>query len=591
MSSKHMVEQGVDFNSASENVVCEDSQKDPLDNCSREEEPSSFAFLESCFGFKNSEHDSKIIPQHANLNLNEETDISEGREANQGSQGNRPCNAESPIVVKSGCESISRDQDKKEADGEKTRLLSVFYNKIPSSLVPEMQSEQIGSTSATEEQNGDTTSTETQNESGITRKSITPLLSCQKLQKKLQPVVLLKTKEPCTKERMFHCAKCKETAQSLDQLIEHHHGTHPNTDFQYCLTCGFYFTNDSFAWQHLCNQTEQNGYHLSRPTQLHANSSLERPNAKYKCEYCGKPFFKRIRKEEHEHRHRTVTPHRCDNCGLYFTQFGTLNRHKKRVQCFPLIMAPNKQSEVTSNTSLLKESVTPLVDTSLSKLLDCFVKLVDCMKNQIPLPITCQVCGRSFRLRAQLNTHLRTHANEKPFECSACLKAFKYPWNLKRHKREQCTGHSISQEGSSLMENKTQGQFKCPICPRMFKQSYTRLRHLREQCLKEYTRTGSGKVNNRYKCPLCNQTFSLASNRSRHIRIVCFKQYKLLGNSQTNKEAQEDLAELVNLQQHERSHKSEFQCQVCNRGFVSLFALLGQNIGKSTLNRKKNSHH
>uniref|UniRef100_A0A8C1XNM7 C2H2-type domain-containing protein n=1 Tax=Cyprinus carpio TaxID=7962 RepID=A0A8C1XNM7_CYPCA len=72
------------------------------------------------------------------------------------------------------------------------------------------------------------------------------------------------------------------------------------------------------------------------------------------------------------------------------------------------------------------------------ELRNCFVKLMDvCKTSQSPERMHCQVCGKTFRLRAQLNAHLRSHSDEKPFKCDNCEKAFKYTWNLNKHKRER----------------------------------------------------------------------------------------------------------------------------------------------------------
>uniref|UniRef100_A0A672QTP9 Uncharacterized LOC107595368 n=1 Tax=Sinocyclocheilus grahami TaxID=75366 RepID=A0A672QTP9_SINGR len=113
-----------------------------------------------------------------------------------------------------------------------------------------------------------------------------------------------------------------------------------------------------------------------------------------------------------EHYHCMHSLHKsqyCLSCESYFT--GVLTEKKHKATCTPLILDPFLQTADHS------ESIHE--------------------KNDIPDVVETVVCGKTFRLRAQLNAHLRSHSDEKPFKCDNCEKAFKYTWNLNKHKREQ----------------------------------------------------------------------------------------------------------------------------------------------------------
>ncbi|KAK2903063.1 hypothetical protein Q8A67_007776 [Cirrhinus molitorella] len=359
----------------------------------------------------------------------------------------------------------------------------------------------------------------------IASKHSLPYFKTQK--RKLQPVVLLKTTERKTcNEKKYHCFECQESTQSVDELIEHYHSMHSLQKSQYCPTCESYFTGGTLAGQHFCGKIELNDQIKSPPSYT---KMLTGEKAKFICKYCNKSFVRQPYYEEHMLKHRVVTQHRCEICGLYFPNAHKRLSHKRKGTCTPLILDPFLETANHSESSHEESDIPGVVETvvetdSKVELRNCFVKLMDvCKTSQSPERIRCEVCGKNFRLRAQLNAHLRSHSDEKPFKCDDCGKAFKYTWNLNKHKREQCSQKTVPHEKSLGPDSQISPKFKCPICFRMFKYSYNRTRHLRQQCLRDYMKNGKGKIGDKYRCPLCKDMFTVAGNRNRHIKQTCIK--------------------------------------------------------------------
>ncbi|XP_028835269.1 zinc finger protein 1035 isoform X2 [Denticeps clupeoides] len=474
------------------------------DACNQEVERSCFGFLESCL---------KSTEEGLNTNLDQgimkHTDGQRSDCEDPGKNMNESCvtRTKPPGLTKAVLGTTDGDPAQKELvdDGIPPVLRARFSKPFQFSQV----------------QNQDPSLLSTKDTCSIIDN---PLITSQIQKKKMQPVVVLQRSlgQSVDQTNIYHCAACQITTQSSDQLIEHYHRAHVQHQFLTHCTCGGFFTDQKFAEQHLCELTEQNQASLS-PKKI----------GPYKCRYCPLRFSKKRANLLHEGRHKQKTPYQCTYCGLYFSQSCSMRRHQRMSQCLFMVKSPVLKEQQTTK----KFSVKPFEGSrnNLSpKFPECFVKLVDlCKKDETTTLIRCTICNKSFKLRAQYNSHIRTHTGDETNDADL---------------------------------NATSARFKCPVCPRLFKYSYNCLRHLRQQCLKQYTTSHKSKVGSRYKCPLCSATFSLSANRSRHLSKTCLPHFKLKQISKTDDSNRAQDATKETSQRFQKDMK--YKCKLCPAGFA-----------------------
>lgn len=341
-----------------------------------------------------------------------------------------------------------------------------------------------------------------------------PLQSCAPLRKRLQPVVVLKSLESSVETSdSYCCSGCQYTNRNVDHLIEHYHNRHVFNNIKYCDTCNVYVINREQGEKHLCAAANKSPL---------LSSNFPRPSKKRKhhsrmCNKCGVKFALFYQYVSHMRTHTGLTPYRCNGCGVYFSQTGSLARHKavpgrckkiffesgvdpgllQREQHGPVVK--NKSQEVTDDV-VVSHDKSPLqkdlIPTKLPvKLPECYVQLVDISETHC-----CKFCGKSFLTAKKAKKHIH-HLHKS--DITAVL-------------------HEDQNGSPSKMVPK--GKCKCPICPRHFKYSYNRARHLR-MCIRQCIEGQKDRDDGKYQCPLCSSLFTFASNRDRHINSVCIKDY------------------------------------------------------------------
>ncbi|XP_022069673.1 zinc finger protein ZFP2-like [Acanthochromis polyacanthus] len=156
--------------------------------------------------------------------------------------------------------------------------------------------------------------------------------------------------------------------------------------------------------------------------------------------------------------------------------------------------------------------------------------------------VQCDVCGKCFKYKYQMERHHNIHTGEKPYACNYCGKRFYQIHFMKYHERIH-TG---------------EGSYSCKICGKSFSFSSQLKLHMR-------IHTGEKP----YCCSTCGKSFSFSSQLKAHMRIHtgerpyscerCGKRFRFSDK----------------LLVHMRIHTGErpFPCDTCGERFIDSSAL------------------
>ncbi|XP_030002765.1 gastrula zinc finger protein XlCGF57.1-like isoform X2 [Sphaeramia orbicularis] len=130
--------------------------------------------------------------------------------------------------------------------------------------------------------------------------------------------------------------------------------------------------------------------------------------------------------------------------------------------------------------------------------------------------LTCNDCGRMFRRKRSLLSHMTCHTGEKPFTCSLCGRGFSRNDSLKLHQKQHKT------------ENERK-DFRCLVCGRVFQQPGYLALHMVIH------------TDKRFSCSVCDRRFIMQSQLKTHKCEGEFKRRKeIAGHSESGSAAQMD---------------------------------------------------
>uniref|UniRef100_A0A1A8FWY4 Zinc finger protein 473 n=1 Tax=Nothobranchius korthausae TaxID=1143690 RepID=A0A1A8FWY4_9TELE len=178
------------------------------------------------------------------------------------------------------------------------------------------------------------------------------------------------------------------------------------------------------------------------------------------CPVCNKTFLRAaaMRRHQETHNENRDFKYKCSGCDKRFRDHYDLNRHEMRVH------EKGEFSKSINDEDLEDPNAFEVLETK-----------------------TCLLCGKYFARQVDMERHMKSHSEDRPYKCSYCEKKFKNPYVLKRHEREICKSREQKkpkrkETSRASMEPYSEVSVEgkiCPICSRILPCTADIAKHLR----------------------------------------------------------------------------------------------------------------
>ncbi|XP_051869953.1 zinc finger protein 142 [Pristis pectinata] len=188
----------------------------------------------------------------------------------------------------------------------------------------------------------------------------------------------------------FRCPFCSFACRH-QMVFDYHMKGHGGTRLYKCTDCEYTTKNRQKITWHIRIHTGEKPYkcHLcsyacADPSRLKYHMRIHQEERKYLCPDCGYKCKWINQLKYHMTKHTGAKPYQCDQCDYCTNRADALRTHKE-----------TRHKEARS--------------------------------------FICEQCGKGFKTRFLLKTHLKKHSEEKPYVCSVCHRGFRWQAGLRHH--------------------------------------------------------------------------------------------------------------------------------------------------------------
>ena len=215
----------------------------------------------------------------------------------------------------------------------------------------------------------------------------------------------------------YICKQCEKFCVSKKDLSFHYSSEHQELKMFHCNICAKSFGTSIRLI-----------YHIKRHKYLIDTNANEK---KYKCEFCGKSFFREQQVKNHIHIvHEGRKDFKCESCGKSFAIGYFLKKHiriihegHKDYKCEVCGESFSTLDRLKRHKRKIHEPPKEFICKSCSKtfvgskaLRSHMIRVKECSTNNI-----CDTCGRNFKTESSLNQHIgRVHKTDKVKEILKC---------------------------------------------------------------------------------------------------------------------------------------------------------------------------